>query len=161
MNTSTISNDTLNLTSAVEFIQRLVAENKQIKAKKDFYKHKYKSLKTENDKLKQKVSPAKPKASFTKPKISAKKQYYNFMELNEFKTNEEYDRQLFDSTLSFPEFLKPKKYVYLAQNNNNNKMWRKIFSTYTKAELIDFIVSVAGGWAEHQVITCDKLITKD
>ena len=31
MNTSTISNDTLNLTSALEIIQKLVAENKQLK----------------------------------------------------------------------------------------------------------------------------------
>ena len=52
MNTSTISNDTLNLTSALEIIQRLVAENKQ--------------LKTENQELK-KLTP-KPKVISTKPK---------------------------------------------------------------------------------------------
>ena len=49
MNTSTISNDTLNLTSALEIIQRLVAENNQLKTENQ----QLKSLKqTENQELK-------------------------------------------------------------------------------------------------------------
>jgi len=62
MNTSTISNDTLNLTSALEIIQRLVAENKQLKTENQ-------ELKTTNTKLSKAVTTTLKEKSVVENKL--------------------------------------------------------------------------------------------
>ena len=63
MNTSTISNDTLNLTSALEIIQKLVAENKQLKTENQ-------ELKTTNTKLSEALTTTLKEKSVVKNKLT-------------------------------------------------------------------------------------------
>ena len=72
-----------------------------------------------------------------------------------------------NNDLQLHKSFKAKKYLYdILQLDGNSvghleQLLEQIFTTYTKKDLINFIIETHGGWSPNFLITCDKLITVD
>jgi len=163
-------------------------QNQTVITDSDF---KVSSLKKDNKKLRDEIvvlkeQISKKSAPAKSAKINKNKEYYPAYLTSDFKESAKHNHSFInkdtDGESSYFDLLtmtdegsclknndlllnksfKAKKYLYdVLSLEESEQLLEQIFTTYTKKDLVNFIIETHGGWSPNYLVTCDKLITVD